>query len=318
MKAGWTLLCSLLALFIFFTANSFAFYEDKETQRQIEKEELQKRFEWWPTDATPGPVQDIERGGYWWWPNTPGSVRPWGNRGYVYVYKIIFDYKEAELPPPEPQEPRASLLVKKIIKNVKIYFDYDKAELRQDHPPILEDAVRILKKNPKADILITGNCDIRGTEPYNLKLGNKRGEAVKKFMLDKGITEERVRIISRGKLDAVAPLTDLKGMQKDRNAHFVIAEVEEVMIPYQGEAKLKEAEQVGEGKFIIEKEENIESRSMVSTKEYTIKKNDTLWKIAKEYMGSGYRWKYLYELNKDRIKDPNKLKPGQTISIPLE
>lgn len=51
-------------------------------------------------------------------------------------------------------------------------------------------------------------------------------------MLQKDIADKRIRIISRGKLDAVAPLLDLAGMQKDRNAHFVIAEVEEVMIPY--------------------------------------------------------------------------------------
>lgn len=310
--------CFLAAFLIFSTSTGFAFYEDKEDRIQRQRGELQRHFEWWPTDATPGPVQDLERGGYWWWPKTPGAVRPWGNRGYVYVYKIIFDYKEAELPPPEPQELRPSLLVKKIIKNIKIYFDYDKAGLRQDHSAILEDAVRVLKKNPQADILITGNCDARGTETYNLKLGSNRGESVKNFMLERGVREGRVRIISRGKLDAVAPLTDLKGMQKDRNAHFVIAEVDEVMIPYPGDPKVQGAEQVEEGKFIVEEEENIESAPKVSIKEYIIKKDDSLWKIAKEQLGSGYRWKYLYELNKDKIKDPNKLKPGLSITIPVE
>lgn len=310
--------CLLVTGIFFSTASASAFYEDKKIKREKEREELQRRFEWWPTDAAPGPVKDEERGGYWWWPTTPGKVRPWGNRGYIYVYKIIFDYKEEELPPPRAQELRPSLLVKKIIKNVKIYFDYDKAKLREDHAPILENAVSILKRNPDADILITGNCDIRGSEAYNLKLGKDRGEAVKRFMLDKGVAENRIRIISRGKLDAVAPITDLKGMQKDRNTHFVIAEVEEVMIPYPGTPREVEAEQIGEGKFLIEKEENIESEPRVSTKEYTIKKDDSLWKIAKEQLGSGHRWKYLYELNKDKIKDPNKLKPGQKIIIPIE
>lgn len=60
-------------------------------------------------------------------------------------------------------------------------------------------------------------------------------------MLDNNIPKDRIRIISRGKLDAVAPLTDLVGMQKDRNAHFVIAEVEEVMLPYPGEPDIPEA-----------------------------------------------------------------------------
>ena len=116
--------------------------EEKKAKRENENQELQERFKWWPTDAIPGPVKDEERGGYWWWPTTPGKVGPvWGNRGYVYVFKIIFDYKEEELPPPKPQELRPSLLIRKIIKNVKVYFDYDKADLRDDAVEVLEKAV---------------------------------------------------------------------------------------------------------------------------------------------------------------------------------
>jgi len=242
---------------------------------------------------------------------------PWGNRGYVYVYKIIFDYKQEELPPPKPKELRPSLLIKKIIKNVKIYFDYNKADLRDDAIKILKNAVSILNKNPQTSILITGNCDIRGSEAYNEKLGRQRAEAVKKFMLENGISEDRIRLVSRGKLDAVAPITDLVGMQKDRNAQFMIAEVEEVMVPYEGKPP-EEAKSLEEGKFIEEKKENVESQVQVSTKEYIIQKNDSLWKVAEKELGSGHRWKYLYELNKDRIKNPNKLKVGQKIIIPIE
>jgi len=150
-------------------------------------------------------------------------------------------------------------------------------------------------------------------------LGKQRAEAVKKFMLDNGISEDRIRIVSRGKLDAVAPITDLVGMQKDRNAQFMIAEVEEVMIPAPDLPQIQqEAKPVEEGKYIIEKEEHVESAVKVSQKEYIIKKGDSLWKIAKEELGSGHRWKYLYELNKDRIKNPNELKAGQKIIIPIE
>jgi hypothetical protein len=187
-----------------------------------------------------------------------------------------------------------------------------------DAQPILEKAVRTLQKNPQADILITGNCDIRGPEGYNLKLGRHRAEAVKSFMLEKGIDESRVRIVSRGKLDAVAPITDLVGMQKDRNAQFMIAEVEEIMLPYVGEVPIAEAKQIEEGKFIVEEEKKIESEIKVSTIEYVIKKGDTLWEIAKNELGSGHRWTYIYELNKDRIKNPNRLKSGQRIILPVE
>ncbi len=66
----------------------------------------------------------------------------------------------------------------------------------------------------------------------------------------------------------VAPITDIVGMQKDRNAQFMIAEVEEIMLPYPGEPKETQAKPIEEGKFLIEKEEQIESEVKVSTKEY--------------------------------------------------
>jgi len=312
----------ILIPILFISIASFSFASDRldrHERRKKELDELQKKFSWWPTDAKPSPVKDEERGGYWWWPKQPGKIIPWGNRGYVYVYKIIFDYKQDQLPPPKPKELRPSLLIKKIIKNVKIYFDYNKADLREDAVKILENAVSILNKNPQTSILITGNCDIRGSEAYNEKLGRQRAEAVKKFMLENGISEDRIRIVSRGKLDAVAAITDLVGMQKDRNAQFMIAEVEEVMIPAPDLPQIQqEAKPLQEGKYIIEKEEHAESAVKVSQKEYIIKKGDSLWKIAEKELGSGHRWKFLYELNKDRIKNPNKLKAGQKIIIPIE
>ena len=311
--------CSvILALSLFLSPSSYADKATRKEKRKQEMEELQRRFEWWPTDAKPSPVQDPQRGGYWWWPTQPGKVRPWGNRGYVYVFKIIFDYKAEELPPPKPKELRPSLLVKKIIKNVKIYFDLDKANLRTDHIPILNNAVKTLKGNPEAKILITGNCDLRGSETYNLKLGNRRAEVVKKFMSERGIDEEQIHIISRGKLDAVAPITDLVGMQKDRNAQFMIAEVEEAALPYEGPAPAAGVKMIEEGRYFEERHEKIESAVKVSTKEYTVQKGDSLSKIAKEQLGSGHRWKYLYEINKDRIKNPHRLKQGQKILIPVE
>jgi len=307
----------LLSILFFSICINAVFAATNEEKKNEDLKRLQEKFSWWPTDAKPEPIKD-EKGGYWWWPTTKGDASPWGNRGYIYVYKVIFDYKEEELPPPQPQEKRPSLLIKKIIKNVKVYFDFDSAGLRDDARLILQSAVKTLNKNPETNILITGNCDTRGSENYNLKLGRTRADAVKNFMIENGIPEERIKIISRGKLDAVSSVTDLPGMQKDRNAQFMIAEVEEVMIPYNGEGVPADATKLEEGKFVEEVEEPIESEIKVSTREYTIKKGDTLWKIAEHELGKGHRWKYIYELNKGVIKNPNKLKAGKKILIPVE
>ncbi len=301
-----------------FASDLFISKKDREANRETEMQELQKQFQWWPTDAKPAPIKDAEMGGYWWMPSEPGSSTPWGNRGYIYVYKIIFDYKSEELPPPKPQELRPSLLIKKIIKNVKIYFDYDKSALRADVTKILEAAVWTLKHNSDSSILITGNCDIRGTEKYNEKLGRQRAKAVEDFMLKNGIADNRIRIVSRGKLDSVAHVTDLVGMQKDRNAQFMIAEVDEVMIPAPGEPQIEGARKVDEGKYVVQEEKSVESKVKVSKKEYTVKQGDTLASIAREQLGNAKKWKYLYEINKERVKDPNKLKAGTKIIIPKE
>lgn len=69
---------------------------------------------------------------------------------------------------------------------------------------------------------------------------------------------------------------------------------------------------------MIEKEEKIESQVTVSTKDYYVKSGDTLSKIAQEQLGGAHRWKYLYELNKENIKSPDKLRVGQKIIIPVE
>ena len=326
VSAGTKVLACFSVMMLAFSFSGCA--TNKAARDNAQTAEMQKKFSWWgKTGATPAPVKDEQKGGYWWWPNKPPQeqVKVWGNGGYVYL-RTIFDYKSDELPPPKPKELRPSLLIKKIIKNVKIYFDYDKAHLRSDAKPVLEDAVAALNKSPDSSILISGNCDIRGTEKYNDKLGRKRAEAVQKYMIEQGIPEERIKIVSRGKLDAVAPVSDLMGMAKDRNAQFMVAVVEEVMLPTPEagqttpeEVKMPEqATKVEEGKYVTETKEELESQIKVTTKEYTVKKDDTLSKIAQENMGNAGRWKYLYELNKDRIKNPNKLKVGQKIIIPVE
>lgn len=328
MLSGSKLISSMIVIFL---AASFSGCATTQAQRDArnkqQTDEMQKKFAWWgKTGATPAPVKDEQRGGYWWWPSKPAAqqVKVWGNGGYVYL-RTIFDYQSDDLPPAQPKELRPSLLIKKILKNVKIYFDYDKSSLRDDAVPVLEDAVKALNKSPETSILISGNCDVRGSEKYNDKLGRKRADKVRKYIIEQGIPEERIKIVSRGKLDAVAPVTDLIGMAKDRNAQFMVAEVQEVMLPTpeKGQATPVEVQvppdaKVEEGKYISETKEEVASPIKVETKEYTVRKGDTLWTIAESQLGSGHRWKYLADMNKDRVKNPNKLKPGQKIVIPVE
>ena len=118
-----------------------------------------------------------------------------------------------------------------VVEDVHVFFDYDKFDIRADGADVLADAIAALKANPNTDILITGNADVRGSDEYNLALGEKRSDAVSRFMKANGIDDSRIQIISRGRMNALAPETDEAGMQKDRNAHFIVAEVHQYPVP---------------------------------------------------------------------------------------
>ncbi|MFP6584634.1 MAG: OmpA family protein [Candidatus Hydrogenedentota bacterium] len=118
-----------------------------------------------------------------------------------------------------------------IVSDVHVYFDYDKSDIRPDNIAALEAAIKVLGENPDANILITGRTDIRGTDDYNIALGNRRANAVDSYMAANGIDPTRIRILSRGEMDALSAETSEEGMQKDRNAHFVVAEVNRYPLP---------------------------------------------------------------------------------------
>ena len=111
-------------------------------------------------------------------------------------------------------------------------------------------------------------------------------------------------------MDALAPTNDIVGMQKDRNAQFMIAEVEEVMIPASKAALFQDK--------IVEEKQELVGEIKVEVKDYVIQSGDTLWAIAKREYGDGRQWKRIYEFNKDVISNPNRPKKGTKIQIPIE
>jgi peptidoglycan-associated lipoprotein len=82
-----------------------------------------------------------------------------------------------------------------------IYFDFDKAELRPEAKEKLRRAAQWLTQAPNRTIVfrIEGNCDPRGTEEYNLGLGERRAQAAKEFLISLGVDPSRIQTISYGK-----------------------------------------------------------------------------------------------------------------------
>jgi peptidoglycan-associated lipoprotein len=79
-----------------------------------------------------------------------------------------------------------------------IYFDFDQATIRSDQFSTLEHNADYLKNNPSARVVIEGNCDERGTNEYNLALGERRALSAKAYLVELGIEEHRIRTVSFG------------------------------------------------------------------------------------------------------------------------
>ena len=88
-----------------------------------------------------------------------------------------------------------------LIVNVgdRVFFNYDSAELDSDAQELLQDQVAWLKQYSNVSIIIEGHCDERGTREYNLALGEKRAQSVKNYIINLGISTDRVSTISYGK-----------------------------------------------------------------------------------------------------------------------
>ncbi len=80
-----------------------------------------------------------------------------------------------------------------------IFFDYDKYDLRSDAQATLSHDVSYFASHPNVRILIGGYCDERGSNEYNLALGQSRADSAKKALIDAGIAASRIRVISYGK-----------------------------------------------------------------------------------------------------------------------
>jgi len=79
-----------------------------------------------------------------------------------------------------------------------IIFDYDKSDIREDQKGKLQTATNYMKSNPNVRITIEGNTDERGSEEYNLALGDRRANAVKQYLVAQGIAENRLSSVSYG------------------------------------------------------------------------------------------------------------------------
>lgn len=103
-----------------------------------------------------------------------------------------------------------------------IYFEFDKSRLLPESKAVLRLKARWLKAHPGALAIIEGHCDERGTNEYNLALGDRRARSAKTYLVDLGIAAERLTCISYGEERPLDPGHDEAAWAKNRRAQFVI------------------------------------------------------------------------------------------------
>jgi peptidoglycan-associated lipoprotein len=169
----------------------------------------------------------------------------------IFSFAVSCKKKPKEVPPPPPPQQQEQPVVEKVEAPVvqepqlteeemflqksldqinrekplgTIYFDYDRAIIRDDARAVLDGNAAWLKKFRTAKILVEGHCDERGTEEYNLALGEKRAKGAQDYLLSMGIASDRIKIISYGKSQPINPGHDESAWQMNRRAQFLVIE----------------------------------------------------------------------------------------------
>jgi peptidoglycan-associated lipoprotein len=109
-----------------------------------------------------------------------------------------------------------------MFENDDVQFEFDSAKLSMEAQDILRRKAEWLKENPRAKIIIEGHCDERGTNEYNLALGDRRAFSSKSFLVDLGIAASRLTTVSYGEERPLDPGAGEDAWAKNRRAHFVI------------------------------------------------------------------------------------------------
>jgi peptidoglycan-associated lipoprotein len=110
---------------------------------------------------------------------------------------------------------------KGVLANRSVYFDYDSFVVRADGQPVVQNHAGYLTKNTSRKVLIQGNTDDRGGTEYNLALGQKRAEAVRRSMASMGVSEGQMEAVSLGEEKPKATGSNEEAWAENRRADIV-------------------------------------------------------------------------------------------------
>lgn len=117
---------------------------------------------------------------------------------------------------------RDMMMAKNRFLNENVYFDFDDASLNYQAQEVLKQKAMWLRNSADANVVIEGHCDERGTNAYNLALGERRAESAKAFLVNLGISGARLTTISYGEEKPLDMGHNEEAWAKNRRAAFVL------------------------------------------------------------------------------------------------
>jgi len=132
-------------------------------------------------------------------------------------------------PPPPPPAAEAPVVVPPVVapgpapdKLEAVYFDFDKYVILPEGREALKRNAEWLQKNAGAKVVVEGNCDERGTNEYNMALGQRRADSAAKYLMDLGIAKDRVSTVSYGEEKPLCKEANEACWSKNRRGDFVV------------------------------------------------------------------------------------------------
>ncbi len=164
-----------------------------------------------PAESTPAERTAVEPS-----PATPTPAEPFQSRQDMPAAAPVAP--AAPLSPPAPpvaESPKTAALLG------DVFFDFDRYTIRNDAQAVLESNATWIKNSAARTIVIEGHCDERGTQAYNLVLGEKRAKATQRYLHDLGIPLSRLKTVSYGEMRPFCKEHSEDCYQSNRRAHFV-------------------------------------------------------------------------------------------------
>jgi len=103
-----------------------------------------------------------------------------------------------------------------------IHFDFDRSEIKPEYMSVLDAKIAILQANPMLTIEIVGHCDERGSDEYNIALGNRRAIRAKQYLVDRGVSAERISTRSMGESQPLVMGSNEDAWAQNRRDQFTI------------------------------------------------------------------------------------------------